>query len=68
MVSKAEQAAAKLEALNAQLGQKIERLERLQVERTLGGKAAVQAPTGPTETDAEYAEKVLRGDINGTPE
>lgn len=64
LVADAEAAALKLAALNKELSEKLQRLEALQVERTLGGTASVNVPQRE-ESPVEYAEKVLRGDIRG---
>jgi len=64
MIAEANNAAEKLELLNKQLDEKLQRLERLQVESTLGGRAAVQVAK-KEETNEEYADRIIRGESDG---
>ena len=64
MIAEAEETVRRLELVNKQLDEKLQRLEALGVERTLSGRSTVNIPK-PEESDAEYADKVMRGEIRG---
>jgi len=63
IVEKAEAAAERIEAANKRMEENIKRLEQAQVERTLSGEATAGAPPKKEETDTEYANKALRGEL-----
>jgi hypothetical protein len=67
MLQEAERTAARLDELNEQLEKKLQRLEELQVEQTLSGKATVNN-TAREESPEEYAEKAMRGELHGSYE
>jgi hypothetical protein len=67
IIAEAEAAALKLAGLNKDLAEKLDRLEHLQVEHTLSGRAVVHSAPRE-ETDEEYTDKVMRGDLVGERE
>jgi len=67
MIEEAKQAAERLEAANAKQEELIKRQEALAVKQTLAGKAVTNAEP-KKESDADYAERALKGDIRGKKE
>ena len=63
LIDKANAAAARLEAGNAELGRLLAKQEAMQVEKTLGGKAEVTGTKKPEETPEEYAKKVMANEV-----
>ena len=65
MVDAANKAADRLEKAQKALDKSLDRRERLEVERTLGGTADAGQPSEKKEiSDAEYAKKVMTGEYN----
>jgi len=64
-VDMANQVAARIETANKETAKLLARQERLQVEKTLGGHADV-TPQKLEETPKEYADRVMRGDVDGS--
>lgn len=63
MISKANAAAARLEAANKRQEELLRQQESLRVKESFGGRAAVN--NEPKElSDKEYAEKALRGEVD----
>jgi len=70
MVKEAQKAAERLETANKKTETLVQRLEALNVESTLGGKSEASGtmPQPKEETDLDYANKVLAGDVNAKAE
>ena len=62
LISKANAAAARLEAANKVTADLVARQEKLQVEKTMGGKADAQ-PVQTKESPEEYSKRVMRNEI-----
>lgn len=61
-ISKANAAASRQEAANTKLEELLAKQERLNVEKTLGGKS--EAGTGnKEESNADYAKRVMQNDV-----
>lgn len=68
MVAKANEAAERLEAANKVQAKLISRQEKILVASTLGGQADAGTPQEVKEdTPAEYAQKVLKGEVGDEP-
>jgi len=63
MVTKANEAAERLELANREHERLIQKEEALKVNQTLGGKADVSPPDSKEETPQEYSKRVLNNDI-----
>ena len=61
LISKANTAAARQEAANAELSKLLDRQEAMKVEQTLGGKTDAGQPQKET-TPQEYAKKIMAGE------
>lgn len=62
LISRANTAAARQEAANAELARLLAKQERMQVEKTFGGKADV-LPAKKELTPTEYVKKIMSGDF-----
>jgi len=62
VVTRANEAAARLEAANKVMAESIKRMEALRVQETLGGKTSVNVEK-KEESPEDYAKKVLNGDL-----
>ena len=63
MVTKANEAAERLEAANREKARLLQKEESLRVEQTFGGSTNVSEPKKEEESDKDYAARVLRNDI-----
>ena len=63
IVDEANAAAARIEQASKKMESQLQRLEAAAVEQRLGGVAEVSVPQA-TESDADYAEKALKGDVD----
>jgi hypothetical protein len=65
MVDEAKKAAKELRKANQEKKELLDREEKLQAEKELGGKSGMSAPVKPKKlTDEEYSEAVDRGEVN----
>lgn len=63
MISRANEAAARMEAANKVTDELLTRQEKMMVEKTLGGQTDVAPPEKKELTPQEYAAKVMNNDI-----
>ena len=63
IIDQANEAAGRIEKATKQMEVQLQRLEAAAVEKRLGGTADVSVPK-TEETDAEYAEKALKGELD----
>ena len=64
IVDQANSAADRIEKATKLMESQLQRMEVAAVEKRLGGSADVSSPA-PVETDADYAEKALKGEVDG---
>lgn len=63
LIEEANKAAKRMEAANAKMEKLVARQEKMQVEKTLGGNTDAGKAVKQEETEAEYADKVMKGEI-----
>lgn len=65
LITEANEAAVRIEDANKEMKENLDRQERMKVEDSLGGKTEAGIPSEKKkETDSEYAERVLAGNVN----
>ncbi len=63
LIDKANLAAERIEKASEEMSKNLDRQERQSVEKTLSGKAKATGPQEKEETDEEYAERVMSGEV-----